>query len=64
VPEVVIDGENGFLVGDVEEMIAAIGRLDEISPETCRADVERRFSPQVMTDSYIRVYEQVAAARA
>lgn len=61
VPEVVTEGVNGFLVADVDEMVAAIARLDEISPEACRADVDRRFSTAVMTDNYLRVYEQAAS---
>lgn len=60
VPEVVDDGVTGFVVRDVDEMVRAVARLDEISPAACRAHVEARFSPSVMTDGYERVYEQVA----
>jgi glycosyltransferase involved in cell wall biosynthesis len=64
VPEVLTDGVTGFLVDTVDDMVEALTRLDKISPEACRSDVERRFSPQVMADNYIRVYEQAATARA
>ena len=36
VPEVVADGETGFLVEDENEMAAAVGRLGEIDPARCR----------------------------
>ena len=60
VPEVVVDGENGFIARSTQEMIGAIKRLDEIAPERCRAFVEARFSPGAMTDAYERVYTSVA----
>ena len=31
-PELVVDGETGFVVDDEQEMAAAVGRLDEIDP--------------------------------
>ena len=40
-PEVVIDGETGFLVEDEDAMARAVGRLDEIDRERCRASVRR-----------------------
>ena len=58
VPEVVEDGVTGFVVPDADAMLKAIARLDEISPEACRAHVEARFSTAVMTDGYERVYER------
>jgi glycosyltransferase involved in cell wall biosynthesis len=56
-PEIVIDGENGFIAGDVQDMAAAIGRLDEIDPHRCRASVAERFDVQSVCDAYERVYE-------
>lgn len=61
VPEIVVDGETGFVVSDADTMRKAVERLGEISPERCRAHVEKRFSPAAMADGYLRVYE--AAAR-
>lgn len=61
--EVVADGVSGFLVGSVDDMVRAIGRLDAISPEETRRYVHERFSPAVMTDGYERVFEQVARSR-
>lgn len=64
VPEVVADGVNGFLVEDVDGMVRALGRVGEISPARCRADVEGRFSPGTMADGYEAVYRTAVEARA
>jgi glycosyltransferase involved in cell wall biosynthesis len=42
-PEVVTHGENGFLCDSVDEMVAAIHRVKEISRRQCRAGAEHRF---------------------
>jgi glycosyltransferase involved in cell wall biosynthesis len=65
VPEVVADGETGFVVsvdGYPEEAAAALGRLDEIDPAVCRARVESRFSKRTMLEGYERVFERALAA--
>ena len=60
VPEVITDGVNGFIASSVDDMVEAVGKIESISPEVCRAVVEQRFSPDVMTDGYERVYRRVA----
>jgi glycosyltransferase involved in cell wall biosynthesis len=62
VPEVVRDGETGFIVsveGYAEEAAAALRRIGEIDPDTCRALVEERFSKGSMVAGYERVFEKV-----
>src|SRR5262249_13709186 len=59
-PEIVIDGENGFLVSDVDGMASAISRLGEIDPARCRASVERFHFTAVCAD-YARVYADAIA---
>ena len=61
VPEVVADGETGFIVSSVEKMAAAIDRVDELDPWTMRARVERQFSADAMVAGYERVYQEVLA---
>lgn len=60
VPEVVADGETGFVREDIDDLVAAVGKLDQISPWRCREHVEQRFSPAVMADGYERVFRQVS----
>jgi glycosyltransferase involved in cell wall biosynthesis len=57
--EVVADGETGYLVGDVDGMVAAIDRLDQIDPYACRAYVEDRFGPEAIADGYLKVYNRM-----
>jgi glycosyltransferase involved in cell wall biosynthesis len=60
VPEVVADGETGFIVpvDDYPEQAAlALKRLDEIDANACRARVERLFSTEAMVTGYERAYE-------
>ena len=58
-PEIVADGETGFVVRSIEEMAQALGGLDRISPAACRARVERHFSASRMAQEYQEVYRKV-----
>ena len=65
VPEVVVDGETGFVVSVEnypEEAAACLERLDEIDPKACRARVEQRFSKEAMVAGYEEVFERVLSA--
>ena len=59
-PEIVADGETGFLRASTEDMAECVGRLDEISPLACRKRVEEKFSATAMVDGYLQVFESVA----
>jgi glycosyltransferase involved in cell wall biosynthesis len=62
-PEIVLDGETGFLVDDVDEMVAALRRLDSIDPWRCREHVESRFSPAALADNYLALYEKILGVK-
>jgi glycosyltransferase involved in cell wall biosynthesis len=62
-PEVVEDGKTGFLCEDEAAMVEAIGRLDTLRREDCRAAVEGYFSTDRMVAEHLALYEQVIAAR-
>lgn len=55
-PEVVEDGRTGFIVDDAKGMAAAMRRVTEVDPETCRAVARERFNVDVMTKTYISRY--------
>jgi glycosyltransferase involved in cell wall biosynthesis len=71
VPEIVIDGETGFLVDPkegVNGLIEATKRLYALSPETygrmrrrCREHAVSTYSTQRMATSYIEVYRQLSS---
>lgn len=60
--EVVIDGETGFLVDDVEAMAAAIARLGEIEPSACRRWIASRFGVDRVCAAYERIYRDAIEA--
>jgi glycosyltransferase involved in cell wall biosynthesis len=59
VPEVVEDGRTGFVVDDVDGMVAAIDRLGEIDRRACRAAAEARFTVDRMVDDVETMYRSV-----
>jgi glycosyltransferase involved in cell wall biosynthesis len=66
VPEVIADGETGFIVSverypeEAARVLSRVGRLD---PRACRARVERLFSKEAMVAGYESVFERAAASR-
>jgi glycosyltransferase involved in cell wall biosynthesis len=62
--EIVEHGRTGFLVRDIGEMAAAIGRSEAIDPETCRAAARTRFSRDRMVEAYVARYRALAARAA
>ena len=58
-PELIKHGETGFLVDSVEDAAEAVGRLAQIDPRMCRANVVARFSASVMAAGYERVYRKL-----
>ncbi len=59
IPEIVIEGVIGFVRDDVEGMVEAVKRVDEIRPETCRAVVEQNFTKEIMSKRYEKIYNQI-----
>lgn len=59
VPEVVAEGETGWIVDDLAGMVDAIGRLAWLSPWRCREHVERHFSLKRMLDDYDALYRRL-----
>ncbi|HET8632159.1 MAG TPA: glycosyltransferase family 4 protein [Thermomicrobiales bacterium] len=62
VPEVVADGETGFLGDTLDELVAAASHLGELDRRRCRDWVETRFSGSAMADGYEAVYRHLVAA--
>jgi glycosyltransferase involved in cell wall biosynthesis len=58
-PEIVREGENGFLVSSVDEAVAAVVASETLNSASVRASVERRFDSDRMVDDYLAVYRQV-----
>lgn len=60
-PEIVVDGVTGFLCDGVDEAVAAVPRLAELSRAACRARVEQEFSLERMVDRYADAYRAALA---
>lgn len=54
-PEIVEHGRSGFLVDTVDELAAALARVDTIDRSACR-DRARHFSVERMVDGYVDVF--------
>jgi glycosyltransferase involved in cell wall biosynthesis len=57
--EIVSHGVQGFLVESVEEGVDAIHRINTISRTACRERAEEKFSAQVVTKQYERLYKRM-----
>lgn len=62
-PELLTDGETGFLVGSAEEAAERVGELGKIDPRRCRREVEERFSDRRMVRDYLEVYREILEKR-
>jgi glycosyltransferase involved in cell wall biosynthesis len=58
VPEVVADGETGFIVSSVDEMAAAVDRVGDLDPHRMRSSVEEQFSAEAMVSGYEAAYKR------
>ena len=59
VPEVVKHGETGFIVDNLEEMVAAIGKIDTLSRVRCREWVMENFTVEHMLSGYEAIIHKV-----
>ena len=59
VPEVIVDGETGFVVDTEDEMVQAVKKIDEIKPQNCRRHIEENYSREKMAENYIAVYKRI-----
>ncbi|SDV46740.1 glycosyltransferase family 4 protein [Chitinasiproducens palmae] len=61
VPEVLDEGETGFIVEDVDAAVDAVARVASLDRRRCRAVFERRFDATRMAADYVAVYEGLLA---
>jgi glycosyltransferase involved in cell wall biosynthesis len=63
VSEVIDDGRSGFICDDLDDLVAAAERIDELDRATCREAFERRFSAARMAADYLTLYQRQLEAR-
>lgn len=59
VPELVVDGETGFLVDSLDEMVKVLDKIPQIDPHKCRRWVEERFSVDRIATDYEMLYRDI-----
>jgi glycosyltransferase involved in cell wall biosynthesis len=62
-PELIKDGETGYLLRDEDEMVAALASVEAIERRRCREWVRERFSVEQMVDGYEKLYKQTVGNR-
>jgi glycosyltransferase involved in cell wall biosynthesis len=60
-PEIVREGEGGYLVHSPDEAVAAVHASGRMDRRGVRASVEQRFDVERMVDEYLEVYGRVVA---
>jgi len=60
--EIIKNGETGFIVENLKEMVAAIGKIGKIERKKCRQHVLKNFTPQKMVDDYERLFQSLLKA--
>ncbi len=63
VSEVIANNVSGFVCANVDECVAAVAKLANVSRQGCRDYVSRKFGVQAMADGYEAVYLNVLANR-
>lgn len=58
-PEIIIDGEIGFLVNDLDHMVEKIKEVRRIGRAECRKRVEELFIAERMVEGYINIYNKL-----
>ncbi len=58
-PEVIKEGQTGFLVNNVEEAVASLKYIPQLDRLGCRKWVEEHFSKERMVADYLTVYEAI-----
>jgi glycosyltransferase involved in cell wall biosynthesis len=64
VPEVVESGVTGFVCGNADAMVEAVGRLHALDRGACRRAAEERFSRPALVAAYEDLYHEILAPRA
>lgn len=61
VPEIMADGETGYIVDNVDEAVAAVHRIETIDRAACRRHFETCFSARRMASDYLDTYRRQIA---
>ncbi|MCS7093207.1 MAG: glycosyltransferase family 4 protein [Patescibacteria group bacterium] len=54
--EIIVDGNSGFLVNSIEEIIEKMTLIQNINRRECRKRIEEHFTTDRMVDEYCKIY--------
>lgn len=63
IPEVVEEGETGFVVENEPGMVDAVRKVDALDRHACRGEVEEHFTVEKMVEGYEGVYKKILALK-
>ena len=63
VPELIEHGVSGYIVDDLDEAVAAVGRLDALNRAGVRRRFEQRFTVERMASDYVDIYRDLESRR-
>lgn len=58
-PEVVKNGESGFVSDNLKDAVKAVKNINKIKRQNCRKWVEDNFTSEGMVDNYEKVYQKI-----
>jgi glycosyltransferase involved in cell wall biosynthesis len=61
IPEVVTEGETGFVCDSTDDMVAVVRRIGDLSRRACRERCEQHFSAPAIVDAYETLYQRHAS---
>jgi len=59
VPEVIRDGQTGYIVDSTEAAVQALTDIDKIDRRRCRQEFEQKFTASRMAQAYASIYTQL-----
>jgi len=66
VSEIVVQGRTGFILphGDIQGMIKAVKKINQIDPRACRKQIEKNFTVEKMVDDYEKLFKKIISKKA
>lgn len=58
-PELIEHGRTGLLTDDDDELADLVRAADRLDPRECQREAARRFTPEIMAQRYLELYERV-----
>ena len=62
VPEIIEEGETGFIVDNMDDAVSAVHRVRALDRAVCRRIFEQRFTVSRMCADYLKIYKQIRDA--